>query len=171
MALTLVATPGSANANSYETLSEANAFLATQLNTFAWDDAIEDAQIQALIMATRLMDTLIQWHGSPTTSTQALAWPMLGQEDAFGRTISSSIVPAIIKQAESLYALLLLQDPGDVVEREDIKELAVGEGSIRVVYRTSGPVSPLLSLPGQIRQMVSAYGTLSGTWTTSLRRV
>lgn len=75
MAITLVETPGDADANTYATLAEATAYLEPRLNTSAWDDvASEETQKAALVEATREMD-LLPWRGTRVTVTQALAWP------------------------------------------------------------------------------------------------
>lgn len=117
---TIVATPGASNANSYETLIEAQAYFDTRLPVAGWDDA--DDQNVLLIMSTRVLDaiarpfkTLVpaqggvaayyrtrrQWTGAPASSTQKLAWPRTGMFDANGNAILSTVIPQDLKDAES----------------------------------------------------------------------
>jgi len=113
---TIDATVGGANANSYVTLDEAEAYWQTRIFPDMWDDS-ED-QEAALIMATRVMDAMAvphrklvkmgdewyymtdpQWTGAVATSTQALAWPRTGMVDALGRVILDTVLPQALKNA------------------------------------------------------------------------
>lgn len=111
---TIIATPGAANANSYETLVEAQAYFATRLLVAGWDNA--DDQNVLLIMATRVLDafampgkTLVtpssgnpyyrirrQWTGAPASATQALAWPRTGMFDKNGNSLDFTILSASV---------------------------------------------------------------------------
>jgi len=116
--LVIVATPGSAIANSYETLAEAQAYFESRLPLAGWDDA--DSQDVLLAMATRVLDMLArphkklrrigdtnfyitsrQWTGAPTSSTQRLAWPRTGMFDGNGNAIPSDVIPQALKDAQS----------------------------------------------------------------------
>lgn len=118
---TLVATPGAANANSYETLAEAQAYFDTRTTMLGWDNA--DDQSVLLMMATRALDMMFvphrrlvryngvayyittpQWTGTPATATQALAWPRIGMKDRLGRDILSTVIPQELKDALSEFA-------------------------------------------------------------------
>jgi len=116
---TIVATPGAVNANSYETLAEAQAYFDTRLPLAGWDDA--DDQNVLLIMGTRVLDAIArplkvfvllqdsksyyrtrrQWTGAPATTTQKLAWPRTGMYDANGNAIASNVIPQDLKDALS----------------------------------------------------------------------
>lgn len=74
MAVTIVATAGSATANSYVTLAQADSYMESRLNASSWDDATEDNQNRALVEATRELDVLM-YGGRKATDTQALQWP------------------------------------------------------------------------------------------------
>lgn len=127
MAVTLVATPGAANANSYLTLAEANAYFETRIHTALWDAFGE--QEKALMMATRTIDRLAQpfkylvpakdaqsayyktrpyWTGTPSTSTQALAWPRVGMFDMNGNAIAEDEIPSELKEATAELAQALI---------------------------------------------------------------
>ncbi len=120
MAVTLIATPGAADANSYETVAEANIYFANRLPLKPAWVGIGDLPAQALIMGTRSLDSLAvlhkrlirtqnsqyyltnrAWTGAPTSSTQALAWPRTGMFDRLGREIPSNVIPQELKDALS----------------------------------------------------------------------
>jgi len=72
MAVTIVATAGSASANSFVTEAEAEAYMAARLNASAWTGT--ESIKQALIEATREISAL-DFSGYRTDTTQALSWP------------------------------------------------------------------------------------------------
>lgn len=74
MPISIVATVGAANANSYVTLADAETYLEGRLNISAWTAATTDTKNRALVEAQRTISPL-PWAGSRTTDTQALAWP------------------------------------------------------------------------------------------------
>lgn len=74
MAVTVVATVGSTEANSYLSVAAANDIANTMVSTLGWDTATNDNKGRALITATRYLDQL-KWIGTRATDSQALAWP------------------------------------------------------------------------------------------------
>jgi hypothetical protein len=118
MALVLIATPAAVNANSFETLAEAQAYFEGRLPLAGWDDA--DSQAVLLVMATRTLEasflpgkrlvqagdasyyvTRHQWTGTPSTTTQRLSWPRTGMYDRNGNLIPSGEIPYELKDAIS----------------------------------------------------------------------
>lgn len=109
MSFALVATPAASNANSYETVAEAQDYFDSRLPVTEWDNAA--AQDALLVMGTRVLDmmsrphrslrrdkcncqyylTAKQWTGSPATSTQRLAWPRLGMFDQNGNSLDFTV--------------------------------------------------------------------------------
>jgi hypothetical protein len=80
MAVTIDATVGSASANSYLTLAEADALVeAMVLGTDAaqWDSGNTDSRNRALTAATQRLDRE-RFLGARATDTQALQWPRTG---------------------------------------------------------------------------------------------
>ena len=69
---TIVATVGSASANSFVLETEMTTYCDARLNAAIWTGA--DAQLPALIEATRDL-SLLTYVGSRVTSTQKLSWP------------------------------------------------------------------------------------------------
>lgn len=106
----IVATVGGGDSNSYETLTEANAYFDTRIPLNPpW---IASGQEAVLIMSTRVLDALTrpfrtlfvdgcgcayyrirrQWTGAPATTTQRLAWPRVGMFDQNGNPLDIGIV-------------------------------------------------------------------------------
>lgn len=140
MASAIVATVGSASANSYVTLAEAVTYFGDKLNVKAWDVAETANQTKALLMAARRLERE-NWIGTRVTSTQALAWPrgdaqkpdgLGGNNDyipgagaltsyrggygiyfaSFGETYSTTEIPQPVKDAQCELALAYLNGYG-----------------------------------------------------------
>jgi hypothetical protein len=129
MAVTLVTTPGAANANSYCTEAEAVAYFDARLPLDpAWEDA--DDPTAALAMATRILEgfasairvlvaangniaayyrTNRHWTGLPASTTQRLSWPRSGMFDQNGNAIPATVIPEQLKEAEAELAGQLLK--------------------------------------------------------------
>jgi hypothetical protein len=164
MAVVLDATVGGPSANSYCTVAEATAVLDVRLHSGAWTAATPDDQARALISATRLLDDQVGWYGTPTTTTQALAWPMQGQVDSFGRPVDPTTIPQDVKDATATYGLALLEVPASTVSVSadaGIKSKRLGDTS--VTYRDTVLVkTPAQQMPLEIRRMLTPYGTVAG---------
>ena len=101
MAVTIVPTPGSATANSYVSLAEAEVYCEARLNVDTWDAASDDTKNRALVESTRELTTMT-WDGWRVTSTQALAWPRqwaLDPDSPDATYFDSTIVPQRVKDA------------------------------------------------------------------------
>ncbi len=80
MAVTIDATAGGANANSYLTLSDAQAIvdgMVEDADVTAWASATTDQKNRALYTATQRLDRE-RFLGARATDTQALQWPRTG---------------------------------------------------------------------------------------------
>lgn len=152
---TIVATPGAANANSYLTSAEADAYFDSRLPLVPpWEDA--DSPEAALIMATRTLDRLFQqrrvlvrddkgdsyyvtartWTGLPATTTQRLAWPRTGMYDWNGNAISSSVIPQDLKDAVAEFAGQLLKKDTTIDNDIAVQGISsVKAGSVEVAFR------------------------------------
>jgi hypothetical protein len=105
---TIIATPGAVDANSYETLVEAQAYFDAHLYASAWASADQATKEKALIMAARLLDAWFEWTGGASTSTQALGWPRTGMLSRNGYEIADDAIPQDLKNAQSEFALGLI---------------------------------------------------------------
>lgn len=131
--MALIATVGAADANSYVTLDEAEAYFETRPNSTAWTSSTDDDKKEAsLIMATRLLDARVEWTGLAAGATQALCWPRSGMLNRNGFAISSATLPRELKDAVCELALSLMSD--DV----SLESEAAAQG---LTALTAGPVS------------------------------
>jgi hypothetical protein len=158
--LTLVATAGASNANSYITLADAETYFLARPFASTWNAATSTNALkeQALVFATKLLDRE-KWHGTKgiTTagaSTQALAWPRQWaptlEADAVPQPIaeyfidttigyySSLTVPTPIKDATCELALEILRagttDPFTKDGTRNIAAKGLGGGAIDTEY-------------------------------------
>lgn len=108
MPVSVVATVGVSNANSYLTVAGADDLANLALGTLSWSTATTDNKGRALINATRYLDQL-EWVGSRASTTQSLAWP---REEAECGEVSyaNNVIPDPIKQATFELAEALLDD-------------------------------------------------------------
>lgn len=122
MALTIVATVGSASANSFATEVEFIGYAAARLNvpsgTTATGSVCTETEKKALIEATRQL-TLLRWKGWRIDETQALSWPRTYVVDpdtpvaSAGDTtypyFADTVIPIRVKDATIEWALEFLK--------------------------------------------------------------
>ncbi len=159
MALTIVSTPGAANANSYQEVAEADAYFEARLPLDPpWEDA--DSKELLLIMGTRVLDAMFRggrvlvqgdkpyyvvrraWAGVPASSTQRLAFPRIGLKHDNGTDVASNEIPWELKEAHAeLSGQLGL---GDRTLDSDVSVqgiTSVSAGSVSVSFR-DGYIDP-----------------------------
>lgn len=135
--MAIVATPGAANANSYVTSDEADAYFETRLFSSAWTAASDDSKEAALIWSCRLLDAAFKWRGVTASNTQALAWPRIGLLTFTGFPLADTVIPQQLKNAHSEFAGILLS--GDrTADNPDLKILG-GDQSVTSIK--AGPVA------------------------------
>jgi hypothetical protein len=66
---------GLADANSYASVTDGNAYHDGHLYATAWTGATDDQKAVALVMASRLIDAEYQFNGTRTNAGQGLQWP------------------------------------------------------------------------------------------------
>lgn len=145
MPLTIVTTPGDANANSYASVTEATAFNAGRPFGGAWASADAETQKAALIWSTILLDASFQWTGSAVTDTQALMWPRNGMLTRKGFAIDPTTIPTDLKNAQCEWARRLIE--GDMAG--DNVPFKIGLQEVK-----AGPVDLKFQLPGQVSNTV-----------------
>lgn len=137
---TLVATPGSASANVYPTLAEANQYhLDRPPVGTTWASATDDQKNAAILWATILMDRLWVWTGYPTDALQALLWPRQGMIKTNGwEYVPDNVIPIELKQATSEYARqLLVSDRAGDSDIETLGITSVRAGSVALTFKDS----------------------------------
>jgi len=95
MAISITATAGSASANSYLTLADAQAIvdgLVEDDDVAAWASATTDQKNRALYTATQRIDRE-RFLGARASDTQALQWPRTGvrKPDTFTSTYTTGL--------------------------------------------------------------------------------
>lgn len=129
MALIVETGSGAADAESYVSVSDANAYHTARGNA-AWTGS-ESVKEAALRRATdyMLQSYAQRWQGDRVSETQALDWPRSGVY-AHGYLIASDTVPAAVANACAELALRalsesLLPDAGRVTASEKVGPIAV----------------------------------------------
>jgi len=134
MALVLIATPAAIDANTYVTLAEGNAIHLERLHTEVWDDADDATKNAALVMATRLMDSMFVWAEYTTTAEQALQWPRSGMISANQQyEIDPFEIPIELKRATAEFARQLITSDTSAnsdIETQGIASLSAGGVSL-----------------------------------------
>lgn len=136
MALTV--TPGSASADSYATLAEANTYHSTRRypTLTGWAAASDATKEAALRSAALLLDRMIDWTGAAVDSTQARAWPRSGMLTLNGFAILTTEIPVELKDAQAEFAGQLVQ--GDRLSDNDALSQGIASvkaGSVAVSFQ------------------------------------
>ena len=101
MPVAIVATVGSASANSFVTLAETTTYMSGRLNSTLWDAATTDSQNRALVEATREI-SVQNYTGRRSDTVQALSWPRWAApnpDSPVGFLFDTNIVPQRVKDA------------------------------------------------------------------------
>ena len=113
--------------NSYLTAEEADAYLTDRLDVSAWTDASVLIREQALVTATRVLDSL-NWTGYISDKEQVLAFPRVGEYDdprvGFKVALDNTVPKRIIEATADL-AYHLLNNDGLMDDTGGIKMLNV----------------------------------------------
>jgi hypothetical protein len=126
MAIVVETGTGSATANSYATIAQADAYISLRLYT-GWTAIVDAHKEAALVNATDYIEATYRdaWQGYRVSSTQALSWPRSTVVvDTF--PVAANIVPAAVIQAciEMAYrsgtGSVLIEDQGQLVVREKV---------------------------------------------------
>jgi len=166
---TLVATAKSTTANSYCTLAEADQYQDDRpAVSTTWADASENNKIRALLWATQLMESLFDWNGYASTTTQALGWPRQGLLERIDVALDSDTVPQEVKDAQSEYARQLLvtnRAQDNDLEAQSISSIKAG--SVALVFDSSAAYNKVV--PDAVYLLIpqdwfsSVRGRLTGT--------
>jgi hypothetical protein len=142
---TLIATAGSASANSYCTLAEADQYHEDRpLNdSEVWEDASDDEKTAALLWATTLLDRMFVWRGWITNQTQRLLWPRVGLVEVNGLyPLDENSIPELLKFATAEFARQLLdEDRTADSSTDELSSLKIG--SINLVFKDTTYSKPV----------------------------
>lgn len=159
-------TVGGASANTYATLDEYNAYQGARLFSAAALAAIDADKEAALLWSCRLLDALFQWRGSAVDAIQALAWPRKGLFTANGFSLSNTVIPVQLKNAQCEFAGHLISgdrtadDPDLKVMGSETTLTSVKAGPVALTFG-GGQFSTLEAFDAFVRSQSAAFGYLS----------
>lgn len=107
--MALVTTPGAADANSYNSVLEAEAYIATLTYAKGWPTSNEGIEAVLIQAATRMNTLGLKGTRAASEEDQALAFPRSGLYDRDGFAIASNVIPRAVKTAHIELALWLGQ--------------------------------------------------------------
>lgn len=156
MAITIDATIGGANANSYLTLAAADAIIEGFVqddDVVAWASATQDQKNRALYTATQRVDRE-RFLGARATDTQALQWPRTGvrKPDTYINTYATGFpfritadyytdteIPDQIQKAQAVLAVYLNnnKDGLGLSGLEDYKRVQIGSLNVETAGASS----------------------------------
>jgi hypothetical protein len=148
--MSLVATVGASNANSYVTVNEADAYFADRLYASAWTGASSGDRAKALVTAARRLDQE-EFAGLKVTTTQGMKWPRYDAYDQDGNWYPTDAIPQAVKDGQCELALELLK--GDLLAESETKNLtSLKAGPVELQFKdqqTSG------ALTAQVRRLLN----------------
>ncbi len=104
MPITLVATPGAVNANSFATVDEYRAYWTAHLYNTLQLAADDEGVKAALITVGKGLNDLLQWTGGATDDVQAMTWPRKGMTTRNGFAIPQDTIPQELKNSQCEWA-------------------------------------------------------------------
>ena len=149
---------GLATANSFVTLEEAADILERRGHSQAWQEGDDFERQRALLTAFDLL-TPLAWMGSPTTATQAGAWPRTGVRNQFGSDLlPDSSVPYVIKQGQVWLARRLKQK--DLLELADqVAVTSSSSGGKSRAFQSGHPARSII--PTEVWVVIGLYVNLT----------
>ena len=174
MAATINATIKDANANSYVTLTEANAYFETVPDSSTWTNKTDDQKNRALISATRWIDSFV-YYGDRCDDGQALKFPRNNYQ-VDGVELACSTIPVNIKYAQYELARALANDSeamtGNVGTDGNIEEVKLGDIQVKynIQSQGTGSVNNVLDKYPWLQSYLGAY-ILGGAGSFQMRVV
>ncbi len=167
MTFTVETGTGSATANSYVAVADADTYHSDgHLYATSWTGAGSSDKQKALVMATRLLDENVEWLGYKRTDTQKLMWPRYEMYDRGGWSVAHTTIPADLKNATAELARWLI-DYDRTSETDDVgfKKLKAGPVEIEVDKSDRRAIIPVV-----VARMIAPYGRVIGGGSIKLLR-
>jgi hypothetical protein len=148
-----------ANANSYVSLADADAYFEIDVNFDAtWDALTDTVKEQYLMWATRILDQKVQWKGDKTDEDSALRWPRTGVYDRDGNAIDTDAMP--VQLTEAVCELIKYLQTTDVTTSQGADFLkSVEVDVIKIEYQNGAGQSTVPPLFNQILRGLGYYPT------------
>lgn len=161
MAITIVTTPGAADANSYASEADLDSWIAQRIrNSATVTAATSDTKRRALVNATRLFDECIEWDGDPAAPTvQALQFPRINLEDDKGNELPTTSIPTRLKNATCEFACYLI-DADRTAENQTAGIDRIKAGPVEIEFSTTNAPSRKV-IPDAAFQMIAIWGEKS----------
>lgn len=143
MAATFIVEDGSgkADANSYITVADADAYVENHGTETAWIGATQAAKEKALRLATQYIDLKFNFKGTRNSETQALLWPRFNVYDNDGYNVDYDAIPQKLKDAVVEAALR-------VIAGDDLLGTISNPGEIKSESKSLGPLSKSVTYVG-----------------------
>ena len=133
MALSFDATAGGVSANAYCTVAEADSYHEGRLHVEDWTGAGDTNKQAAIVWATLLLDTQMDWDGFKTSTSQALRWPRSGVVDEEGYNVDPDTIPQFLINATAEMArLLIIEDRTAEQSGDEYEEIRVGPITLKM---------------------------------------
>lgn len=167
---------GKADANSYISVADAQAYIEGRLNSDSWNNASADQKAIAVLMATRSVDVNMEWFGYRVGTVQALDWPRLYVPDKrltmyhyvrdplapvgiYGPVYPQDEVPVRVKDATAeLAAEMLKTDRAAEWDALGVSSVGLGQGAIAVDFASNAAALKKIFTP-QVEAMLMPFGT------------
>lgn len=151
--MSLDATVGGANSNSYVTVAEAGIYFGDRSFSSAWEDF--DDQPQALILASSMLDWYMKFKGTKATTTQSMQWPRQDVIRPDSTEVATDIIPPEVKVA--VYELTLSSLSADRTTDSSLAGLdQIQAGSLLIKAETNGyPSTMPKTIPSKINNILS----------------
>ena len=183
MALVLIKEDGSglSNANSYASAVDGDGYHDGHLYASAWSGATSGKKEAALVMATRVVDSLFRFNGFKRLTTQALQWPRRECRDPDcddstvagllllrGPFLDETKVPGVVVQATCELARELIEaDRTNNPMGEGLRSLQI-EGALRLEFDAKDRQPPVTQL---VQAMLGKFGEYLGRGSGMVRLV
>lgn len=168
---------GSTTANSYADATDGDSYHLGHLYAIDWTGAAAGIKDAALVMATRLIDSLYQFHGKRANDTQALQWPRIYARDpdrlqsptpirltSWSIYFDTTVIPVLLKNAtcETARELIKLDRTADP-DGEGLHQFAL-VGVINMSFNVADrrPIIPHVAL-GMLSKLGDLLREKSGT--------
>ncbi len=144
--MALISTVGAADANSYVTVAEAEAYFGDRIHAEGWVGLSVNDKPKALVTASLQLDWYARWKGSKATTTQSMGFPRIGLLLPDGTEYDSTVVPPEVKKA--VFELALSSVDTDRTSDSDMAGLSeIKAGSVQLkaddgLYNTKPKVIP-----------------------------
>ncbi len=163
MALIVETGTGLIDSNSYADVAFADAYFEGHpFYADAWSDLEVENKEFLLMAATRDLDAMINWKGSPSSRTQALRWPRIGASNSDSIPYGRNVVPTPVRQAVCEQARYLSTSEGNPDAPSDTA--GVTELKVDVITLKFGGSEARGAVPkGALRLLLGLGGTYSSS--------